>query len=254
MMTFFGKPRTEAAVHASEHDSIFAWMTIPLMVLAVFAVAGGWIGIPTSFPGLGALSTNPFHHYIGGLAEALHIEAGELAFNAVPLLTSLVVALGGLFLGWLVYRGYAARGQSEAPDPLARPLGGLYRVLQNKYYFDELYYKVFVKGSQRLANWLFKFDDVWVIDPIVDGVGKLGRRLSEVGHWFDVHIVDRIVNGVGEVAGALGTALRSLQTGKAQNYLFTVLFVYPLRWACSCCCPSRSMIFILSQPVHRRGL
>ncbi len=174
---------------------------------------------------MGALSTNPFHHYIGGLAEALHIEAGEIAFNPVPLLTSLVVALGGLFLGWAVYRGYAARGQSEALDPLARPLGGLYRVLQNKYYFDELYYKVFVKGSQRLANWLFKFDDLWVIDPIVDGVGRLGRGLSEIGHWADVNIVDRIVNGAGEVADALGTALRSLQTGKAQNYLFTVLFM-----------------------------
>ena len=147
MMTFFGKPRTEAAGHASEHDSIFVWMTVPLMVLAVFAVALGWIGIPTSFPVLGELSTNPFHHFIGGLAEALHIEVGELPFNAMPLLTSLVVALGGLSLGWAVYRGYAARGQSEALDPLARPLGGLYRVLQNKYYFDELYHKLFRQGQ-----------------------------------------------------------------------------------------------------------
>ncbi len=111
MMTFFGKPRTEAAVHASEHDSIFAWMTIPLMVLAVFAVAAGWIGIPRTFPVLGGLSTNPFHHYIGGLAEALHIEAAELPFNATPLLTSLIVALGGLTLGYFVYRGYAERGR-----------------------------------------------------------------------------------------------------------------------------------------------
>jgi len=228
MMTFFGKPRTKAAVHASEHDSIFTWMTVPLMALAVFAVVGGWIGIPTSFPVLGALSTNPFHHYIGGLAEALNIKVGELAFNAVPLLTSLVVALGGLFLGWTVYRGYAARGQSGALDPLARPLGGLYRVLQNKYYFDELYYAVFIKGSQRLANWLYRFDDLWVIDPIVDGVGKLGRRLSEIGHWVDVNIVDRAVNGVGQVADTLGIALRSLQTGKAQNYLFTVLVMLSL--------------------------
>jgi NADH-quinone oxidoreductase subunit L len=137
----------------------------------------------------------------------------------------MIVALGGLTLGYLVYRGYAARAQSETLDPLAGPLGGLYRVLQNKYYFDELYYKVFVKGSQRLANWLFKFDDTWIIDPIVDGVGKLGRRLSEVGHWFDVNIVDAIVNGVGSVTGAFGSALRLLQTGKAQNYLFTVLLV-----------------------------
>jgi NADH-quinone oxidoreductase subunit L len=127
-----------------------------------------------------------------------------------------------------VYRGYAARGESAAFDPLARPLGGLYRVLQNKYYFDELYHRVFVRGSQRLANWLFKFDDSWIIDPIVDGVGKLGRWLSEVGHWIDVNIVDRTVNGAGQVAGALGSSLRTIQTGKAQNYLLTVLLVLSL--------------------------
>jgi NADH-quinone oxidoreductase subunit L len=225
MMTFFGKPRTEAAAHASERDSIFAWMTVPLMVLAVFAVGLGWVGIPTTFPLVGRISSNPFHHYIGGLAEVIGIEAAELAFNPVPLVTSVVVALGGLLIGYLVYRHYAARGESKAMDPMERALGAGYRVLANKYYFDELYYKVFVKGSQRLANWLFKFDDLWVVDPIVDGVGKLGRRLSEIGHWFDVNIVDRAVNGVGAVAVGLGSALRTLQTGKAQNYLFTVLVV-----------------------------
>jgi NADH-quinone oxidoreductase subunit L len=225
MMTFFGKPRTEAAAHASERDSIFAWMTVPLMVLAVFAVGLGWVGIPTTFPVIGQISSNPFHHYIGGLAEELGVTAEELAFNAVPLLTSTVVALGGLLLGYLVYRKFAARGESKAADPMARALGAGYHVLANKYYFDELYHKVFVKGSQRIANWLFKFDDSWVIDPIVDGVGKFGRRLSEVGHWIDVNIVDRAVNGIGAIAAELGSALRTLQTGKAQNYLFTVLLV-----------------------------
>ena len=188
------------------------------------------MGIPKEFPGLGALSTNPFHHYIGSLAEALHIEAAELPFSAVPLLTSLVVALGGLFLGWLVYRGAGKlrAGQhvaspAEYVDPLAKPLGRLYTVLRNKYYFDELYHKVFVKGAQRLANWLYRFDDLWVIDPIVDGVGKLGRRLSEIGEWFDTHIVDAAVNGVGAVTGWFGSAVRVIQTGKAQNYLLVGL-------------------------------
>ena len=64
MMTFFGQPRTEAAKSASEHDSIFVWMTVPLMVLAIFAIAGGWVGIPREFPILGTYSTNPFHHFI----------------------------------------------------------------------------------------------------------------------------------------------------------------------------------------------
>ncbi len=229
-MTFFGKPRTEAAHHASEHDSIFQWMTIPLMALAVFAVAGGWVGIPTSFPVLGALSTNPFHHYIGGLAEALHIHAETLPFNAIPLLTSLVVALGGLFLGWLVYRnagaarpGHHLSDPQEFVDPLAQPLGKLYPVLQNKYYFDELYHKVFIKGTQRLANALFKFDSNVIDDTIVDGAGWLGRKLSEIGHWFDTHIVDAAVNGVGAVADWFGAGLRTIQTGKAQNYLLVGL-------------------------------
>ena len=119
------------------------------------------------------------------------------------------------WLGWLVYRKVRTPGvnlekgeQLTAPeqfvDPLERPLGPVYRVLKNKYYFDELYGKVFVKGSQRLANWLYRFDDLWVIDPIVDGVGKVGRRLSEIGQWFDTHIVDAAVNGIGAITDWFG--------------------------------------------------
>jgi NADH-quinone oxidoreductase subunit L len=234
MMTFFGKPRTEAAAHASEHDSIFQWMTIPLMVLAVFAIGFGWLGIPTTFPVLGVLSSNFIHHQSGSLAEALRIEAAELPFNAVPLLTSLVVALGGLLLGWLVYRGVSRTGTLSGagdpawsplhlPDPMSRWLGRVYTVLQNKYYFDELYGKVFVKGTQRLANWLFRFDDLWVIDPVVDGVGMLWRWISEISQAFDVRVVDGIVNGVGTVTTAVGSAVLVIQTGKAQNYLLVGL-------------------------------
>jgi NADH-quinone oxidoreductase subunit L len=219
-MVFFGEPRTEAARNASEHDSIFAWMTTPLMALAFFAVVGGWIGIPRTFPGLGALSSSPFQHFIGTLAEALHIEVAELPFNALPVLTSFVVALGGLYLGWLVYRGYK---RAQQLDPLAQPLGGLYAVLQNKYYFDEFYYSVFVKGVQRLAAVLYRFDHDTVIDPFVNLVGRFGRALSEVGRWFDTNIVDGAVNGVAAVTSACGGAARTLQTGKAQNYLLVGL-------------------------------
>jgi len=228
VMTFFGAPRTAAAEHASEHDSIFQWMTIPLMALAVFAIAFGWVGIPTTFPILGQLSSNPFHHLIGGLAEALHLEAAELPFDLAPLAICLISALGGLLLGWLAYRGVAQIGQRgddalQLCDPLARPLGRVYTVLQNKYYFDEFYGKVFVKGVQRLANWLFRFDHVWVIDPIVDGVGKLWRRISDWGQTFDERVVDGIVNGVGAVTSAVGGAARVIQTGRVQNYLLVGL-------------------------------
>jgi len=229
VMTFFGRPRTEAAEHASERDSIFAWMTIPLMVLGVFAVVAGWVAIPEDFPILGALSSNPFHHFIGGLAEALEIEANPLPFRLSPLVVSLIVALGGLLLGWLVYRGYAGKGAPaegsplEIPDPMARPLGRAYTVLQRKYYFDELYHAVFVKGALRLSNWLFRVDDLWVIDPIVDGVGRLGRWFSEISRRFDTAIVDGAVNGIAAITNWMGGIVRGIQTGRVQNYLLVGL-------------------------------
>jgi len=135
-------------------------------------------------------------------------------------------------VGWLVYRKVRLAGAQQGDyvasptqfvEPLEKPLGPVYKVLRNKYYFDELYGKVFVKGTQRLANWLFRFDDLWVIDPIVDGVGKLGRKLSEIGQWFDTHIVDAAVDGIGAVTGWFGSTVRVIQTGKAQNYLLVGL-------------------------------
>jgi NADH-quinone oxidoreductase subunit L len=229
MMTFFGKPRTLAAEHASEHDSVFAWMTWPLVVLAVFAIIAGWVGIPSDFPILGRLSNNPFHHAVAGLGEALAIRIRELPFNSIPVLVSILIALGGLTLGWLVYRGYASRqlspGESplERPDPLERRLGRVYPWLRNKYGFDELYDIVFVKTAKRLSNWLYHFDDLWVIDPFVDWVGSLWRRISDASRWADAHIVDAAVNGVGAITTRAGGYVRTIQTGRVQNYLLVLL-------------------------------
>jgi NADH-quinone oxidoreductase subunit L len=228
IMTFFGKPRSPAAAHASEHDSVFLWMTIPLIVLGFFAVAAGWVGIPTTFPALGQFSSNPFHHLMGGMAEVYGFEAEELPFSLTPLAASLIVSLGGLFLGWLAYRKYGADGAFGVtplarPDPMQRLLDGLYPVLQNSYYFDQLYNRLIVQPTKRLAQWLYRFDDLWVIDPIVDGAGRLGFRISEISRWFDTHVVDAAVNGVGAVTGQFGNAVRKLQTGEVQNYLLVAL-------------------------------
>ncbi len=54
-------------------------------------------------------------------------------------------------------------------------------------------------------------------------MGKLGRRLSEIGQWFDTHVVDAAVNGIGAIADWFGSTVRVIQTGKAQNYLLVGL-------------------------------
>ena len=84
-LTFFGDARSQAAEHASETN----WtMTLPLVILAVFAVAVGWAGMPAWFTG--GLVPDWFHEFVGGtLAQVPEV----VAFNWIPVATSFVVAL-----------------------------------------------------------------------------------------------------------------------------------------------------------------
>ena len=233
-LTFLGKPRSHHAEHA--HETPFS-MTVPLMLLAFFALTLGFAGIPEEIIGHGR---NWFHSFVGHEFPATPLSV------PVMLLSSLL-AVGGLFLGWLVYgRKPLAAGQ---PDPLVKVLGPVHTVLKNKYYFDELYHATFVRGAIALANVFFYFDNRWVVDPIVNLVGRIGRLLAEISAVFDLRvidrlvdlagyagaalsalsgvfdlrIVDRIVDGVGQTASAGGRSLRRIQTGRAQNYLLVAL-------------------------------
>jgi NADH-quinone oxidoreductase subunit L len=186
----------------------------------VFAVAAGWAGIPEHFPVLGGLVPSWFHEFVGStLAE--HPEA--VAFNWIPLLTSLLVSLGGLYLGWLVYRGVRA-GQA---DPLQKPLGPVYTVLFNKYYFDELYDFLFV----RPAFWLSEtFTYLWLDRGLIDGIlHTIARAAFSVGgylrNWIDKPIVNGFGDFVGESVKSLGRTFRFIQTGRVQQYMVMALVI-----------------------------
>jgi NADH-quinone oxidoreductase subunit L len=229
-LTFLGKPRSHHAEHAHETPRS---MTVPLILLAFFALTLGFAGLPEEIVGHGR---NWFHSFIGH-----HYPATPLS---VPvMLLSAALALGGLFLGWLIYgRKPLAKGQ---PDPLVKALGPVHTVLKNKYYFDELYQATVVRGALGLADLFFRFDNKWVLDPIVNGVGKLGVALANgfyrfvdvpivdgtvnlVGRvgawlsmawdWIDFHIVDGFVNFTGAFTEAAGRTLRKMQTGRVQQY------------------------------------
>lgn len=228
-LTFLGQPRTEAAKHATETT----WtMTFPLVVLAVFAIAAGWVGIPEKFPLIGGLVPNWFHEFVG---ETLLDKPEAVKFNWIPLLTSFVVSLGGLYLGWLVYR----RVEAGAKDPLETPLGSLYRVLKNKYYIDEFYDRVFVQPAYWLSE---TFTYLFLDRKVIDGILHWFAYISiVVGNFFRNYIDKPIVNGSGDFVGEgtkrLGRTLRFIQSGRIQQYMvvalvslaaFGVLFYYLL--------------------------
>lgn len=217
-LTFLGEPRTKAAEHA--HESVRS-MTLPLVILSVFAIAAGWMGIPEEFPLIGGLIPNWFHEFIGG---TLLEHPKTIAFNAIPLLTSVGVALGGLLVGWAVYRSL----KSGAADPLRKPLGPVYALLENKYYFDELYQVAFVKPAYWFAEtFTYRWIDRGVIDGFLHLVGRTSLRLGAfLRSYIDVPIVNGAGDLVGEGTKRIGRALRVIQTGRVQEYLIIgVVFV-----------------------------
>jgi NADH-quinone oxidoreductase subunit L len=217
-LTFLGRPRTAAAEHG--HESARN-MTLPLVGLAVFSVGAGWVGIPEDFPLLGGLLPNLFHGFVGG---TLLEHPPALPFNPLPLLTSILVSLGGLLLGWLVYR----RVPAGAKDPLVRVLGPLYTVLQRKYYFDELYDVLFVRPAYWFAD---RFTSQFVDRKLIDGtLHAIALGATRVGSFLRNSIDLPIVNGAADLLGegvkAGGRRFRVIQTGQVQGYLVVgLLFV-----------------------------
>ncbi len=219
-LTFLGEPRTKEAEHAHETP----WtMTVPLIVLSIFAVGFGWVGIPEHFPAIGGLMPNWFHEFVGGTL----IEHPEtIAFSAIPLTISLVVALGGLALGWLVYKDVKA---GDA-DPLEKPLGFLYPFLKNKWYFDE-FYAFFVIQPMTWFSEVFTY--LWMDRVVIDGILHFFARAALfTGHVFRNYFDKPVINGfIGDKLGAYwtfqpaGRALSKMQTGRIQTYLISAVAV-----------------------------
>jgi len=209
-LVFWGEPRHEAAGHAHESPNS---MTVPLMVLAVFALIGGLANAP--FLG------SQLHHFMGEVhevSEVVHSAAVPFSFAVAGLST--VVALLGLLGGWFIYRNY----QAGEVEPFQRWLGPVFTLLKNKYYVDELYQLVIIRPVVWLADQVFNFDNRWVIDPIVNLVGTMGRVAADISQVFDRVAIDTVlVEGTAKAFNALGGELRRTQTGRAQNYLLVVV-------------------------------
>jgi len=216
-LTFLGQPRTEGAAHAPESNRA---MTAPLVLISPFVIALGWFGIPIDFPVLGALFPNWVEHQLEPYIEYMHFEFPHPEFNVLVLLVSFVVALGGLALGWLVYRNGMPEGQI---DPLRRWLGPVWWAMHRKFWVDEAYNYTVVAFTRGLAKFMYWIDDLWIIDPIINAIGRFGVWLAVISARFDQYVVDGAVNAFAWIADRTGGMLRNTQNGQVQVYLMVVV-------------------------------
>jgi NADH-quinone oxidoreductase subunit L len=221
-MTFAGEPRDHHRYdHAHESPKV---MYVPLVVLAVFAVAVVWPtfeksplvnvlnqGTPlgTSAGGHGELATAldiPAEH--DSHAEAIHVSATMYAF---------VTALGGFLLATLFY-GWRVLDPREVKSQFK----GIYNFLWHKWWFDELYDALLVRPTHWLAAmaaWL----DKNVLDRIIDGSARFVVLVSRYDDWFDRLFVDGLVNASARLTYSVGLSLRALQTGRLRQYVMFIV-------------------------------
>lgn len=211
-LTFLGTPRSKAAVYARENKTV---MVVPLIVLALFAICLGWVGIPHGFPLLGRIVPNWFGDFsslsLVGLADTLG-EAGHPEQVALPpLVFGMVATLGGLASGWWVYGRPAVTGATLEHDPLSQAmarlrLGWLYRAAEQRFYIDAIHAAVVVGptlGLAKVCSWI----DRKVIDAAVVKFGRgfgEGGRIAPVADRVDRKLIDAAVVTFGKGFGEGG--------------------------------------------------
>jgi len=224
-LTFLGEARTEEAKHANLGQGVVSiTMTLPLIILAVFAIFAGFVGVNPGFPILGGIFAPngiPFKEFLKYTLIA-EMRPETLAFDVFPVLVSFAVALGGLGLGYLMY-GRKPLTAGEV-DPLIKILSpGVHNALKNKYYFDELYLRLFVKPSQWFSkNVAYVFLDKGVIDGFLHLTARVFTWLGDFIKMLNAWLIDGILDGVPELLARFAFVARRIQTGRIQQYLLLV--------------------------------
>lgn len=162
--------------HGAPHEATWV-MLVPLMILALLCVIGGWIGVPEAMGG-----SNHFEHFLAPVFQAaapvaaaetaVHESAStELMFSGISVLAALI----GFMAAWFLYYK-----RTDIPAKLAQGAGGFYRLVLDKYRIDELYGAVFIKPLIAASTKVFwQGIDRGLIDGAVDGSAAGAQEVSD---------------------------------------------------------------------------
>jgi NADH-quinone oxidoreductase subunit L len=199
---FFGNRRGHEATHESP-----AVMTLPLAVLAFFAIVLGAIGTP-AWPWFRAF----LEGHAAGFDMARFGEVGLLQLMG----TSAAVVFLGLGLGWWIYGNRTS--QAEEPDALERAVPPVWAALRDKLYVDDLYGATviaFYGWWARVADWLDR--RVW--GGVVAGVAWTFSGFARLNRFLDTNVVDGSFDKGCEEMASGGGLLARVQSGRVQTYL-----------------------------------
>ena len=215
-MTFTGKFRGGHEAERLLHESPKT-ITLVLQVLGVASIVVGFIGLPHLWH-----LPNLLEHWLEPVFAA---SSGHLNWRHYPvslewtlMLVSVLVAVVGAGVAYSLYKD----ARSTVPSRFLSKYPALHRVVYNKYYIDEFYQATVIRLTLLLAAVCDWFDRT-IVDGAVNLVGWIGRQLGFAAGQHDQYVVDGGINGLAHVVGLGGRALRKLQTGRIQTYLYVML-------------------------------
>jgi len=192
-MVFFGNERMDEDARHHLHESPWV-VTLPLILLAIPSLVIGW---PTIGPLLfgdffgSAIFVLPQHDVLAEIGHDFH---GPLGFLLHGLSSPvLYLALAGVVVAWYLYLK-----NPLLPAAIQARFAVIYRLLDNKYYFDSFNQNVLARGSRLLGTGLWRGGDVGVIDGV-------------------------FVNGTANTIGRIAGVMRRLQTGYLYHYAFAMV-------------------------------
>jgi NADH-quinone oxidoreductase subunit L len=218
-LTFFGLSRVSPELEEHIHESPKT-MTVPLMVLAFLSICGGWFALPVLWG-----EKNTFEIFLdpvlrGVEKETAVVQLGQHTLFKEYFLMILSLSVAGLGL-WLAYRVFLKNPKLH--ERVAELFPRLHKVLVYKYYVDEIYDALFVNRIKDLSTAL-GWVDAKIIDGVgVDGAGWLTRFFSRLSMWWDKWVVDGLVNFVGKLTESLSVPVRMFQTGVFSSYAMWIL-------------------------------
>jgi NADH-quinone oxidoreductase subunit L len=224
IMVFFGESRSEPAAHAQESPAV---MTVPLIILALLSIVGGFLNFPTLHT-----FTTWLEHTIQlapeGAAAGEAVAAG--GFNPLVAVLSTILALAAIALAWYFYsRRYQEMQRmpvaKRLDDPLRSIIGPVFTVFENKYWVDELYGYIIIKPYNAIAkflaekvDWAF-WHDFFHDTILAGGYNRLTRLLSGP---IDLGIIDGFANFLADGFKELAAQMRKLQTGFVRTYALSI--------------------------------
>jgi NADH-quinone oxidoreductase subunit L len=210
---FAGSSRLAEANHDSSHATSHphespAVMTVPLVILAAFAILLGFIGTP-AWPW--------FQSFMEGNRATFSLAAFHEAGTLPVMISSSLLVFLGLGLGWFFY-GRKPIESAAAPDQLGKLQPQIYSVLHHAYFVDALYVATLIRLNTvwaKVCNWL----DQWVWNGAVQTVSFLVLVIAWLDNFFDASVVNTGFDEGCDSVSRGGQILSLLQGGRVQNYM-----------------------------------